>query len=468
MSEPEPQPLPEPQPPGSSPPTRKRRGRATPWPSLLASSDEALFVLDRHLRLRYVNRAWERLIGQRRRSVYRLRCVRRRSAAGFQRVLAPPPEALSGSVLTVRRTPPNRRHGPPWWDITFLPLLAEGRLLAIIGKIAAIAAPDPQPRSHAPLTASTVQLRAAHVQSFRLADLESEHPGMQRVLEQARLASRSELAMSVVGPAGSGKQYLARIIHTLSPQRELPWVSFDCAGLPARTLSEQLLGPSPVLPPSRIGTLYLRQPQLLPLALQEDLAGLLADPSRSPPRVVAGLAEPVDQLEQAGVLHRSLASRLGVLVVQLPSLRERRADLPRLTAAMLQRLGQLIGRPLTITPETLDILAAHPWPGNLRQLYDTLREAAAKAPDGIIAPQTLPYLVRACAEAPSTARPARPTLGLDVLLAKVEQRIIEAALARHHGNKAAVAEELAINRSHLYKRLRALGLGEQIRPSDDH
>ena len=461
-------PEPPPNSPEPTPPARKRRGRATPWPSLLASSDEALFVLDRHLRLRYVNRAWERLIGQRRRAVYRLRCVRRRSAAGFQRVLAPPPEALSGSVLTVRRTPPNRRHGPPWWDITFLPLLAEGRLLAIIGKIAAIAAPDPQPRSHAPLTASTVQLRAAHVQSFRLADLESEHPAMQRVLEQARLASRSELAMSVVGPAGSGKQYLARIIHTLSPQRELPWVSFDCAGLPARTLSEQLLGPSPVLPPSRIGTLYLRQPQLLPLALQEDLAALLADPSRSPPRVIAGLAEPVDQLEQAGVLHRSLASRLGVLVVQLPSLRERRADLPRLTAAMLQRLGQLIGRPLTLAPETLDILAAHPWPGNLRQLYDTLREAAAKAPDGIIAPQTLPYLVRACAEAPSTARPARPTLGLDALLAKVEQRIIEAALARHHGNKAAVAEELAINRSHLYKRLRALGLGEQIRPSDDH
>jgi PAS domain-containing protein len=139
-------PEPPPNSPEPTPPARKRRGRATPWPSLLASSDEALFVLDRHLRLRYVNRAWERLIGQRRRAVYRLRCVRRRSAAGFQRVLAPPPEALSGSVLTVRRTPPNRRHGPPWWDITFLPLLAEGRLLAIIGKIAAIAAPT---RSHA-------------------------------------------------------------------------------------------------------------------------------------------------------------------------------------------------------------------------------------------------------------------------------------------------------------------------------
>jgi DNA-binding NtrC family response regulator len=76
-----------------------------------------------------------------------------------------------------------------------------------------------------------------------------------------------------------------------------------------------------------------------------------------------------------------------------------------------------------------------------------------------------------CGRVPKPPAPpaqARPTLGLDALLAKVEQRIIEAALARHHGNKAAVAEELAINRSHLYKRLRALGLGEQIRPSDDH
>lgn len=463
---------PEPAKPSADPaepvkPQRKRRGRATPWPRLFARSDEALFVLDRHLRIRYVNRACERLIGQRRRAVYRLRCVRRRSAAGFQRVLAPPAEALSGTTVTVRRTPPNRRNGPPWWDITFLPMLADGRLLAIVGKIAAVAADHPQPRTHSPLNASTVQLRAAHVQSFSLADLESEYPAMLRVQEQARLASRSQVAMSVVGPPGSGKQHLARIIHAQSPQRELLWVSFDCAGLPARTLSEQLLGPSPALAANQIGTLYLRQPQRLPLAVQEELAALLADPSRCPPRVIAGLTEPLDELQRAGTLHATLASRLGVLVVQLPSLHERRADLARLAAAMLLRISQLRGRPLTLAVETLTLLQAHPWPGNLRQLYDTLRQAAANTQSGVIVPESLPYLVRACAETPPVVRSTRPTLGLEALLAKVELRLIEAALARHRGNKAAVAEELGINRSHLYKRLRSLGLSEQIRPSDE-
>jgi DNA-binding NtrC family response regulator len=259
-----------------------------------------------------------------------------------------------------------------------------------------------------------------------------------------------------VGEAGTGKETLARVSHYRSPARERAFAALDCARLPAAVIARLLFGAPGV------GAVYLREPACLPRELQLRLCEWLTLESGAGtgPRIFAGSRTALAEEVRSGRLLEELACALGTLVLEVPPLRQRRDDLPRLVERLLERAGQRDEQPagaVGLTPAAWEVLRAYSWPGNLRELYAVLGTARARvsgSPPRIDAAD-LPAALRR--EQTPGGSPERP-LPLLALLEQVERRLIELALRRARGNKTRAAELLSIWRPRLLRRLEALGI----------
>jgi DNA-binding NtrC family response regulator len=190
--------------------------------------------------------------------------------------------------------------------------------------------------------------------------------------------------------------------------------------------------------------------------MQQRLGALLvaADEGRGP-RVIAGLRADPDEEVRAGRLLDELTARLATLTIDLPPLRERREDLPRLVERLLERAGTAARRRVTdLTAAAWEALRSYAWPGNVAELYAVLVGACGRAKcDHIDAPD-LPLYLRL---GPRPAAEERP-LPLKELLEGAERRLIELALRRAGGNKSRAAELLSVWRPLLLRRMSALGV----------
>jgi DNA-binding NtrC family response regulator len=314
-----------------------------------------------------------------------------------------------------------------------------------------------------------VSLRASRVGRYRLDQLESQLPALRRVLDQVRLASQTRVAVLLAGEPGVGKQWVARTIHYQSAARETAFVPVDCAHLPSLVLAGVLFGPSGLVRSrgttdpagGSVGTLYLKEPARLPRELQDRLAEALADPDPARPRIMAGSCVPLAEEVRAGRLLDDLYYALSPVILELPPLRERMAaDLAGLVDRFLDRLnGAGDPRIAGLTPEAWEVFYAYRWPGNLRELYDVLRGARARAAGDQIDVGDLPAYLRLVVNLDQTpgAVPQRP-LPLDQLLEEAERRLIQLALQKGKGNKMRAAELLAIEYPRLFRRIKALGI----------
>jgi DNA-binding NtrC family response regulator len=181
------------------------------------------------------------------------------------------------------------------------------------------------------------------------------------------------------------------------------------------------------------------------------------------PRILAGCgADPVEEV-RAGRLLNELYSSLAVLTLSLPPLRERMADMPSLVDRLLERCNAEGLAPVkSVAADAWEILRAHAWPGNLRELYAVLASARRHARSDRITAADLPAslrLQRRMEETPAAAR-ARP-LPLDALLEEAERRLMELAIRRASGNKKRAADLLSIPRPRIWRRLKALGMIEE-------
>jgi transcriptional regulator with AAA-type ATPase domain len=436
------------------------------WQGFFQRSTDPLFLLNRRRRLLFVNRAWESLTGLSAAQARSIICRRSQPAAPgdpaeevLAHALCPPPEVMRGTTAKMRRFVPADALNPGparWWDLEFLPLRDGDTLRGILGRITplpAAAAPDEHP-----LPEKIVALRAQAAGRYGLDWLAGETPAMRRLAEQVRLAASLETPALLVGEAGSGKETVARIIHGQSRRREKAFVALDCARLPAAAVAELLFAPQASIHRDPVGTVYLHEPQRLPAELQHDLAALIA---AGAPRVLAGFRNNPDQNKLAARLLPELWCALSVLVLRVPPLRERRADLPHLVERVLLRASPPAERPAAeLTPAAWDLLRGYAWPGNLRELYEVLASARLAAGRGPIDAGHLPAplrLTQRLAESPAPA--ADRPLPLDDLLNQTERRVIELALQRARGNKRRAADLLGIKRPRLFRRMHALGLG---------
>jgi transcriptional regulator with AAA-type ATPase domain len=437
------------------------------WQAFFQRSTDPLFLLNRQRLLLFVNRAWEALAGLSAAQARGLICRKQQPAAPddtledvLTHALCPPPEALRGAAATTRRLLPAsalRTETPRWWDVDFMPLCDGDTLRGILGRIKPLpveAAPPP-----APLPEKIGALRQRVAGRYGLDWLSSAAPAMRRLAEQVRLAASLPSPALIVGEPGSGKESVARIIHYHSRRREKAFVSLDCARLPTDAVADVLLQKQATVHRRMAGTVYLHEPQRLPRDVQQDVVTLLA--AADVPRVLAGCDGDPDEEVKVGRLLPELWCALAVLVLRVPPLRERRADLPLLVERILQRAAPLVETAVKdLTPAAWEVLRGHAWPGNVRELIDVLSTACLSA-KGAIDVADLPAPLRLTHRLAETAGPtAERPLPLDSLLEETERRLIQLALKRTRGNKKRAAELLEVSRPRLTRRMMILGLIE--------
>lgn len=437
------------------------------WQALLQGSADALFVLDRRRRLLFVNAAFETLAALTLEQVRGLLCRRPRPPGGdalpedvVAHVLTPPAEVLQGTSARLRRLYHDRgakgAPSPPvWWDVEFLPFRQEDGFF-VVGRIVPVASAAPAPPG-APevLPERLVSLRRRAAERYGFGLLESRCPAMARLGRQVRLALQVRGPVLLVGEAGSGKTALARLIHHQGSDAESAFAALDCERLPADAVTALLAGESPAL--AAVGTVYLRQPSALPREMQTFLCQRLSTGDERP-RVLAGLCSPVADLLREGKLLEELAGLLSPLTLEVPPLRQRLDDLPRLAEGMLARME---GGPFTLTPAAMEMLRGYGWPGNLGELFTVLDDSRSRASQGRIDVADLPAKLRLNERLSREAGRAAAPAPLSELLAQVERRLIEVALRRARGNRSKAAEALGLSRSQLQRRMKALGMEEE-------
>lgn len=408
-------------------------------------------------RLRYANPAWEELTGRPLAKLRGMRVSARRSASPLGQALAAPPEVWAGRPAQVRRAVPPAEAGPPWWDITFVPLPGNGRPFGVLGFVTKV---GEKVRKAEQVPAKVADLRKQHAAAFSFELFAGPSPASQRLLTQIRLAAQTTVPLWVIGEAGSGKETLARVVHHNGPTRERLFFALDCTAVQPGLIEGLLFGKGGLAGTAHLGTVYLKHPAALNRDLQDRLAQWFTAPAA--PRLICGSRLAALDEVAAGRLVAPFHTALAVLELRIPPLRDRLDDLPRLVETLLARLDT----ERLVADEVWPEFRAHNWPGNVRELAEVLASAAAKAPDVVIEPAHLPRYIKEAKLCLGMAPLASPR-PLTELLDAVEKRMIELALRQAGPSQSATAERLGWSRAMLIRRMKALGIPHPPKPTDD-
>ena len=232
-------------------------------------------------------------------------------------------------------------------------------------------------------------------------------PRMEDVLRQARLVADSDASVLIYGESGTGKELLARAIHRASPRRDKPFIAVNCGAIPEPLLESELFGHARgafsgavqahkgLFQAATAGTILLDEIGDMPLALQVKLLRVLQEGEVRPVgatqsipvdvRVVSATHRDLDAAKGSGHFREDLYYRLNVVSLKLPSLADRREDIPLLAAHFLRKLGERYKRAASsLAPDAMALLIAAPWPGNVRQLLNLLEQCVALATTSVI------------------------------------------------------------------------------------
>jgi PAS domain S-box-containing protein len=455
-------------PPASPPPEPADGPLDFRWQALFQRAADALFVLNRQRRILFVNRAWEQATGLAAAEVRGLQCRQTALPPGSPldlrvRVLcAPPPEVTAGKASRVRRFWAKDDGRTAWWEIDYLPIAGSEAPLAFLGRL----------RQSADLAPPSAELAGAARHEVRpnragFESLASKAPAMGVVARQARLAAATDLPFLLVGAAGSGKRWLAGVIHDASSRGGRPLIALACARLPLEQCRALLAAHNAARMGWQGGTLFLQEPQALPLDLQRGLVERMqAESTASGLRVVAGTRLEPGEAIRKGLLLPELAHLLETLIVRLPPLRERQEDLNDLLDFFWKRIRSALKRDeVILARETRELLQRYAWPANLHELQSVLTSAGQHCSGSQIEPGDLPAVIRLQLKLEESSGPlaAKPP-PLDVLLEQVERRMLTTAMRKAGGNKSKAADWLGIWRARLIRRLEALGIGNEEPP----
>jgi DNA-binding NtrC family response regulator len=318
-------------------------------------------------------------------------------------------------------------------------------------------------------------------------DLLGDSPAMARLREQIVRAAPSRASVLVTGERGTGKELVARALHRASQRSRGPLEKLNCAAVPAELIESELFGHEAgaftgatklrrgKFERASGGTLFLDEVGDMPLPMQAKLLRVLQEAEvervggsetlKVDVRVVAATNKDLLEACKTGQFRADLYDRLNVLPVALPPLRARREDVQPLAQHFVALAVRTNGRPgVRLTDEALAALSRHSFPGNVRELKNLAERLVILSPDLEITTTDIEQAL-GMGVSPGTAGIYRPGVPFRVLAEEAERSILAEALTHHGGQMAATARSLELERSHLYKKMRALGLRGS--PTDD-
>lgn len=445
---------------------RSRRSAATPLAGLLDRLAQPVYAVDEQRRIVFCNAACAAWLGVSADQLVGLECryhaEANRPLDALANMLCPPPGALAGEPATLRLQPPISDETAPARWAQFVPLAVpdpsvSAVLVLVDAEPGADEAPPPsviRARAETPaeLHAELAAIHRRWLSAERRPGVIGRGAIMARVRAQVELAAAGTAPVLVVGRPGSGREHVARAIHHAAPVESKRLVAFDARLLAPGSLYTQWSAEA--APPA---TLLIRDIQALEPSVQSELHLLL---TRQPHvRLLATAEQRLDALVAERRMHEELAIALGTLVIALPPLADRLDDVPLLAQLFLERENALVDKQLGgFTPEALDRLCAHAWPGNLDELAAIVREAHARAEIPFVRARDLPEGIGVQISARARRTRDDAPIALDAFLADVERDLIRRALDRAKGNKSRAAALLGLTRPRLYRRLVQLGL----------
>jgi DNA-binding NtrC family response regulator len=318
------------------------------------------------------------------------------------------------------------------------------------------------------------------------AELLGTSTAMKALLETIRRVAPTEAAVLLEGENGTGKELVARAIHAASARRARPLVTVNCAAIPETLFESELFGHARgaftgatearrgKFQQADGGTLFLDEVGEVPIALQPKMLRALETGEtervggraveRVHVRVIAATNRDLAREVRDGRFRQDLYYRLLVIPIRVPPLRERREDVPLLARHYLDlACRQNRVRPKALSEGALARLASHSWPGNVRELRNAMGRVAILVPEDAVQEKDLSFLGAGPGEPAAAGAPA-PAGRFDLAeeLARREREIVLQVLERNRWRMTRAAEELSLERSHLYKKLRALGIERPV------
>jgi PAS domain S-box-containing protein len=431
--------------------------------AILESISDGVFTVDTDWRITAFNRAAEEITG-----VLRKEAVGQRCSEVFR-------SSMCGAACALRQT---LETGKPLINKSGYIINSEGESIPVSISTAVLRSSEGRVIGGAETFRDLSELETLRQElegKFHVGDLASRSPFMQRVFEVLPAIASSPSTVLILGETGTGKEVVARTVHSLSLRRRGPFVAVNCGALPETLLESELFGYRAGAftganrnKPGRFalaegGTIFLDEIAEIVPALQVKLLRVLQEriyeplgatrPETSDARVIVATNKDLAKQVQAGLFREDLYYRVNVVRIELPPLRRRKEDIPLLTNQFIARFNRLQRKTVQgIAREALSLLMAYRWPGNIRELENVIERAFVLCRAGYIELKHLPEELTgqiAAGQRDSSLRSAH-----DIL----DAHTIRLALQRNGLNRLAAAKELGIHKTTLFRRIKRLGL----------
>ena len=330
--------------------------------------------------------------------------------------------------------------------------------------------------------------RDGGVRSQSSREIISESPKIHKILTQAQRAARVDTSVLILGESGTGKELLARFIHDHSTRREKPFIAVNCAAMPAELLESEFFGHEAgaftgatqsragVFEVAAEGTIFLDEVGDMPPLMQVKLLRALQEREirrvgstkhiAAAPRILAATNKDIPTAIAKGEIREDFFYRVAVISLTLPPLRERGGDAVTLARKCIERKCAHMGRStLKIDPVALDMIAAYPWPGNIRELENVIERAVILA-ENEIRPEHLGINVKLDIAALEEASRTLPQIAAEAVR-QAEVNAISKILELTRGNKSKAAVLLGVSYKTLLNKVKEYNLSESSEEGEE-
>jgi two-component system nitrogen regulation response regulator NtrX len=332
--------------------------------------------------------------------------------------------------------------------------------------------------------------RALRARVDRTQTMVGESYAMRQLREQVAMAAPTNGRVLIYGENGTGKELVARTIHALSRRRAAAFVEVNCAAIPEELIESELFGhvrgaftgavadrrgkfevaDGGTIFLDEIGDMSLKTQAKVLRVLQEQTVDAVGGKSaiKVDVRVLAATNKELQTEIRAGRFREDLYFRLNVIPIFVPPLRERQEDIPLLADHFMAEFAREYGRRVkSFESGARMVLQDYPWPGNVRELRNVIERLMIMVPGDSISPSDLASLDPAAASRPAASEPPGERLTLHEARDQFERDLILRTLAEQQGNMSRTAEVLGVERSNLYRKMKAFGIAPSRRPEGE-